>query len=103
MIKVVDAILAINPNAEVSIGGNSVDSIQWLNGTPEISKADIEAKQAELQTQYDNNKYQRDRQAEYPSLREFVEAYTEKEILANTTKWDEYVVKYNKVRTDNPK
>ena len=48
MIKVVDAILAINPNAEVSIGGNSVDSIQWLNGTPEISKADIEAKMAEL-------------------------------------------------------
>ena len=25
------------------------------------------------------------------------------EIGGNTTKWDEYVVKYNKVRTDNPK
>tara|TARA_R100000231_G_scaffold114818_1_gene85322 strand:- start:10 stop:309 length:300 start_codon:yes stop_codon:yes gene_type:complete len=67
MIKVVDAILAINPNAEVSIGGNSVDSIQWLNGTPEISKADIEAKQAELQTKYDNEQWKRNRQAEYPS------------------------------------
>ena len=48
MVKVLDAIRKINPNAEVSIGGNSVDSIQWLNGTPEISKADIEAKMAEL-------------------------------------------------------
>jgi hypothetical protein len=34
---------------------------------------------------------------------EFIEAYTEKEIGGDTTKWDEYVVKYNKVRTDNPK
>ena len=103
MIKIIDAIKEINPTAEVSIGGNSVDNIQWLNGTVEIPKADIEAKQAELQTKYDNNKYQRDRKKEYPSLIEFVEAYTEKEILADTTKWDEYVVKYNKVRTDNPK
>jgi len=67
MVKVIDAIKAINPNAEVSIGGNSVDSIQWLNGTPEISKADIEAKQAELQTKYDNEQWKRNRQAEYPS------------------------------------
>jgi hypothetical protein len=67
MVKVLDAIKAINPNAEVSIGGNSVDSIQWLNGTPEISKADIEAKQAELQTKYDNEQWKRNRQAEYPS------------------------------------
>jgi len=43
------------------------------------------------------------RRKEYPSFQEFAEAYTEKEILADTTKWDEYVVKYNKVRTDNPK
>ena len=28
---------------------------------------------------------------------------TKEQILADTTKWDEYVVKYNKVRTDNPK
>ena len=43
------------------------------------------------------------RASEYPSLKEFAEAYCEKEIGANTTKWDKYVVKYNKVRTDNPK
>jgi len=34
---------------------------------------------------------------------EFIEAYTEKEILADSTKWDAYVVKYNQVRTDFPK
>ena len=43
MNTVIKAILKINPNAEVSIGGNSVDNIQWLNGTTPISKGDIEA------------------------------------------------------------
>ena len=50
-----------------------------------------------------SNEYKEKRQAEYPSILEFVEAYTEKEIGGDTTKWDEYVIKYNKVRTDNPK
>ena len=39
----------------------------------------------------------------YPSLRDFAEAYTEKEIGGNTGKWDAYVINYNKVRSDNPK
>ena len=41
-----------------------------LHGTTPIAKADIEAKMAELQTEYDNNKYQRDRAAEYPSIKD---------------------------------
>ena len=49
------------------------------------------------------NEYQRDRALAYPSLSEFVEAYTEKEIGEDSTKWDAYVTKYNQVRTDNPK
>ena len=48
---VVKAILKINPNAEVFVGGNDINNIKWLNGTPEISKADIEAKMAELPTE----------------------------------------------------
>ena len=45
------AIKKINPNAEFCIGGNSLDNITWLNGTTPISKADIEAKMAELPTE----------------------------------------------------
>ena len=43
------------------------------------------------------------RRSEYPSTSEFLEAYTEKEIGGNSTKWDAYVINYNKVRTENPK
>ena len=48
---VIKAILKINPNAEVSVSGNDINTVQWHNGTPEISKADIEAKIAELPTE----------------------------------------------------
>ena len=41
--NILKAIQKINPNAEVSIGGNSLDDITWHNGTTPISKADIEA------------------------------------------------------------
>ena len=94
-----EAILKINPNAQFSINANDINQITWLHGTTPIPKA----KMVEVQTEYDALAYARSRDIQYPSLKEFAEAYTEKEILADTTKWDEYVVKYNKVRTDNPK
>jgi len=62
------AILRINPDAKISIINNDIDRITWLDGTTPISKADIEAKVTELETAYDNNKYQRDRAKEYPSI-----------------------------------
>ena len=103
MTDIISAIKAINPSAEVSVNAEDFEQITWHNGTAVISKADIQAKQAELQAEYDALAYARSRDIQYPSLKEFAEAYTEKEILADTTKWDEYVVKYNKVRMDNPK
>jgi hypothetical protein len=47
---VIKAILKINPNAEVSVSGDDINTIVWENGTTPISKADIEAKMAELPT-----------------------------------------------------
>jgi hypothetical protein len=49
---IIDAILKINPNAKVTVVGSDIDTceIQWLEGTTPISKADIEAKIAELPT-----------------------------------------------------
>ena len=42
--KIIEAILKINPTAEVSVSGEDIDSITWENGTTPISKADIQAK-----------------------------------------------------------
>jgi len=103
MTDIIKAIQAINPSAEVSVNAEDFEQITWHNGTAVIPKSDIEAKMAELQAEHDAQAYARSRDTQYPSLKEFAEAYTEKEILADATKWDEYVIKYNKVRSDNPK
>ena len=50
MTDVIRAIKSINPNAEVSVGGNDVNDITWHNETTPIAKADIEAKIAEMPT-----------------------------------------------------
>ena len=65
MKKVIDAIKAINPNAEVVIRGDSVDDceIQWLEKTSEISKTDIKAKMSSMEYIYK-------RQDEYPSIKD---------------------------------
>ena len=43
MTNVIKAILKINPNAEVSVSNNDINTIVWENGTTPISTADIQA------------------------------------------------------------
>lgn len=66
-IQIIEAIVAINPEAQVSVNGNDYDQIDW-GATSVISKSDIDAKIVELQADYDNKQYQRNRQPEYPSI-----------------------------------
>jgi len=68
MTDIISAIKAINPSAEVSVNAEDFEQITWHNGTAVISKADIQAKQAELQTAYEAKEYQRKRENEYPSM-----------------------------------
>jgi hypothetical protein len=71
-VKITNAILSINPNAEVVVRGDNIDNctIQWDNNTEEISKANIKTKMAELQADYEAKQYQRNRASEYPSIAE---------------------------------
>ena len=68
-----------------------------------MDEALVKTEYDKLLAEYDAQDYARKRKAEYPVTNEFIEAYTEKEIGGDSTKWDLYVTKYNKVRTDNPK
>ena len=78
-----------------------------VNGVPvsydKPSKSSLTTALAKAQADWDATVYARTRALEYPSLATFLEAYTEKEIGGDSTKWDAYVIAYNKVRTDNPK
>ena len=48
--KIIKAIELINPNAEISVGGEDINSIVWENGTTPIPVADIQARISEAET-----------------------------------------------------
>ena len=66
---ILEAIMAINPNARARVTNDDIEQIEWLSGTTPISKSDILAKEAELKAEYNLNKYQRDRKKEYPTIK----------------------------------
>ena len=69
---ITEAIFKINPNAKFVVRGNNFNTceIEWHQGTTPISKADIEAKMVEVQADYDAKQYQRDREKDYPSIKD---------------------------------
>ena len=104
MTDIIQSIQAIKLDAQVSVDNDDINMITWHDGNPtNITNEQILEKQVELQAEYDSLAYSRKRSTEYPITKDFMEAYTEKEIGGNSTKWDAYVINYNKVRTENPK
>ena len=88
------------------VGGgisNSDGVFTYHDGQTPPTEEAIQAEMERLQAEYDAKDYARKRKLKYPSLNDFAEAYTEKEIGGDSTKWDAYVINYNKVRSDNPK
>ena len=69
MTDITNAILALDPNAEVSVNAEDVNKITWHDGNPNsITVAQIQTKQAELQTAHDAKAYARARASAYPSI-----------------------------------
>ena len=83
MTDITSAILALKSDAQITVSGEPSNEAEYKSDVKYITGADSEgnaingdqlftweqvsAKKAELQTEYDNNQYQRDRAAEYPS------------------------------------
>ena len=98
---IIEAIKKINPNAEVVIIGEDINTctFEWQNGTTPIPVADIEAKMVEVQAEYDANQYQRDRATAYPTIQEQLDMqYWDN--VNGTTNWQTAIAK---VKADNPK
>jgi hypothetical protein len=96
---IIEAILKINPNAQVVVRGDDINTIEWHNGTTPIPANEILAKQQELITEYNSNKYQRDRAKDYPSIQEQLDMqYWDK--INGTNKWQQAI---NAVKQKYPK
>ena len=65
---IIKAIQKINPNAEVSVSGNDINTVQWHNGTTPIPKADIEAKMNEMANEPKQSNYAQQRRNAYPEI-----------------------------------
>ena len=62
----IKAIVALNPNANVTVRG---EEVEWIDGNhTNITDEQISAKQIELQTEYDAQDYARKRKLEYPNI-----------------------------------
>jgi len=99
MTDIIKSILAINPNAQVSVNAEDINQITWLNGTTPIPANEILAKQQELIAEYNSNQYQRDRAVDYPSLADQLDMqYWDK--INGTNKWQQAI---NAVKQKYPK
>jgi hypothetical protein len=99
MTNIINSILAINPTAQVSVSANDINQVTWENGTTPIPANEILAKQQELITEYNSNKYQRDRAKDYPSIQEQLDMqYWDK--INGTNKWQQAI---NAVKQKYPK
>ena len=65
-----NALDSLTPNAGWSWDGKTYEGISWHpDNTDDLpTKAELDAEVTRLQTEYDNNAYQRNRAAEYPSI-----------------------------------
>ena len=71
MTNIISAIRALKSDAQVSVNAEDINQITWHDGNPtNITNKQITDKQAELKVIFDNNKYQRDREVAYPSIKD---------------------------------
>jgi hypothetical protein len=68
---IVEALHNLKPGATWSIDGDTYDGFVWLDKTQSKPKEDeVEAEVLRLQTEYENNQYQRLRESSYPSIQD---------------------------------
>ena len=103
MTDIVHAILALDPTAQVSINAEDLNQITWHDGNPNgITAEQITAKQAELQTAYDND-YARKRLEEYPSVDSLVIALWEGVVEERMQAVTQLEIKRQAVKAKHPK
>ena len=116
MTDIISAIKALDANAQVVVNGEPSNQAEYEANVKYISGADengsaiykdtqdftwsqVSAKKAELQTEYDNKQYQRDRADAYPSIQDQLDMQYH-DAVDGTTTWKDAIAK---VKTDNPK
>jgi len=115
MTDIASAIKALKDDAEFVVSGEPSNEAEYKANVKYVTGADsngtaifgdqlftwsqVSAKKAELQTEYDNNQYQRDRASAYPSLQDQLDMQYWDSVNGTTT-WKDKIAE---VKADNPK
>ena len=116
MTSIIDAIKALDADAQVVVNGEPSNQAEYEANVKYISGADengsaiykdtqdftwdqVSAKKAELQTDYDNKQYQRDRADAYPSIQDQLDMQYHDSVDGTTT-WKDAIAT---VKSDIPK
>jgi hypothetical protein len=116
MTDIISAIKALDANAQVVVNGEPSNQTEYEANVKYISGADangsaiykdtqdftwsqVSAKKTELQTDYNNKQYQRDRADAYPSIQDQLDMQYH-DAVDGTTTWKDAIAT---VKTDIPK
>ena len=99
MTDIIQAILKINPKAELTVVAEDTNQITWLNGTKPIPANQILAKQQELIAEYESNQYQRDRAKEYPDFKDYLDGI----VKGDQQQIDKYIADCLVIKAKYPK
>ena len=116
MTDIISAIKALDANAQVVVNGEPSNqaeyeaNVKYISGanengsaiykdTQDFTWSEVSTKKAELQTEYDNKQYQRDRADAYPSIQDQLDMQYH-DAVDGTTTWKDAIAT---VKTDNPK
>jgi hypothetical protein len=96
---IIEAILKLNPTAQVTVKGDDINQITWHNGTTPIPANEILAKQQELIAEYNSKQYQRNRANEYPDFKEYLDGI----VKGDQAQIDKYIADCLAVKAKYPK
>lgn len=101
--NIILALKSLTPEAQWSLDGDTYEGLEWLDKTQEKpSKSQVEAKIKELQKEWEDTQYQRDRAPQYPSLADFADAYYWAQ-KGDNTKMNAYIAQCDEVKNQYPK
>ena len=108
MTTLIKAIRALNSNAFASVNAEDINQITWHDGNPnDITVAQIQTKQVELQTAHDAQAYARTRATAYPSIGDQLDMLWHAVVTGDWTaakvKTTEFYTALKAVKDANPK
>ena len=102
-VDISEAIRTLDSDSSFVINGEVTNEEEYINNvvfnSSPISWVDASSKQTELQTDYDNKKYQRDRKAEYPPMEDYLDGI----VKDDQAQIDKYIADCKAIKDKYPK